>query len=154
MKKIAVFPGSFDPLTKGHEDIIYRGLRLFDEVIVALGTNSEKNYLFSPEQRKSFLVTAFSAEKKIRVMEYAGLTVNFCREVGADYILRGLRNPVDFEFEKNIAQMNRALEKNIETIFLVSRPELASVSSSILREIFKNGGDISSFLPRGIDLHR
>ena len=142
----AVFPGSFDPITLGHYDIIERGLTLFDEVILAIGVNSEKKYMFSLEDRKKFIEEAFKNEPKIKVMTYKGLTVDFCREQNANFILRGLRNPADFEFEKAIAHTNRKMSE-IETVFLLTSSGKSYISSSIVRDVVKNGGDASSLLP-------
>lgn len=152
MKRIAVFPGSFDPITTGHEDIVLRGAGLFDEVVVAIGVNTTKNYLFSLEQRVAFVEQTFAGHSNIRVAQYEGLTVEFCKSIGAKYILRGLRTSTDFEYESTIANMNKAISDGIETILLVTSPELSHVQSTVLREIYKNSGDISSFLPKGIQL--
>jgi pantetheine-phosphate adenylyltransferase len=148
--KIAVFPGSFDPVTKGHTDIIERSLPLFDELIVAIGVNTDKKYLFDLEKRINWLKQVTSNYNNCRVEHYEGLTVDFCKKVGANYIVRGLRNPGDFEFEKAIAQMNSDLSDSIETIFLVSKPSLSHIASTIVRDIIKNGGDPKLFLPDGI----
>ena len=152
MSKIAVFPGSFDPLTLGHHDIVMRALAMFDELVIGIGDNSEKKYLFSLEKRKSSLEKVFSSEKKVRVMTYSGLTVDFCKKIKASYILRGLRTSADFEFERGIAQMNKALAPEVETIFLMSRPEFSAITSTIVRDILKNGGDASQFVPSGVQL--
>lgn len=153
MARVAVFPGSFDPITKGHEDIVNRALPLFDEIIVAVGVNATKKYTFSLEQRVQWIKETFAKSPKIRVETYEGLTVNFCAEQRATYIIRGLRNSADFQFEKGIAQMNRELADNIDTLFLVTTPELAAISSSIVRDIYKNGGDVRKFVPNAIDIH-
>ena len=145
MKK-AVFPGSFDPITIGHYDIIERGLTLFDEVILAIGVNSAKKYMFSLEQRLQFLEETFKNEPKITVMSYTGLTIDFCKEQNTDFILRGLRNPGDFEFEKAIAHTNRKLS-GIETVFLLTSSGKSFISSSIVREVIRNGGDCSELVP-------
>lgn len=152
MKKIAVFPGSFDPFTIGHEDIVHRALDLFDEIIIGIGNNSEKKYLFSIEKRIQWLENIFAGEKKISVKSYNGLTVDFCKSVAATYIVRGIRSSVDYEFEKSIAQMNQAMNPKIETVFLVSKPELSAISSTIVRDIIRHGGDVSQFVPKGINL--
>lgn len=151
-KKIAIFPGSFDPITTGHEAIVLRALELFDEVHVAIGINSKKTYLFDLDKRIQWLKDLFQDYPNVHVTHYQTLTVNFCKELGANYILRGLRNSVDFNYEKSIAQMNKALMPEIETIFLLTAPELSAINSSIVREIYINGGDISSFIPKKISL--
>ena len=147
--KRAVFPGSFDPLTLGHKDIIDRGLPLFDEIIIAIGTNSTKKYMFSLEQRKSFIERTFSNQPKIKIDTYEGLTIDYCKKINSDYILRGLRNPADFEFEKAIAHTNRKMSK-IEHVFLLTSAETSYISSSIVRDILKNQGDVSLFVPKAV----
>jgi pantetheine-phosphate adenylyltransferase len=149
-KKIAVFPGSFDPVTKGHENIVKRALPLFDEIIVAIGINSTKQYYFPLEKRMQFIEQTFAGEQKVKVMSYSGLTIEFCKQVGSSYILRGLRSQADFEFEKGIAQMNKAMEDKIETIFILSTPALSAINSTIIRDILKHGGDVSAFVPEGL----
>ena len=148
MKK-AIFPGSFDPITLGHVDIINRGVTLFDEIIVAVGENSSKDYMFSLEQRINFIKVKFKNNPKVRVMNYSGLTVDFCKEIGVDFIMRGLRNPADFEFEKDIALTNRHLSK-LETIFLLTSSQTSFISSSIVREIIKHGGDFKKLVPNSV----
>jgi len=148
MKK-AVFPGSFDPITLGHVDVIERALPLFDEVIIAIGVNAEKNYMFSIEDRVKFIEKAFEEKEKIKVKTYKGLTVDYCKEINADFILRGLRNPADFEFEKAIAQTNRNLS-GIETVFLLTSAQTSYISSSIVRDVMRNGGDASSLVPKSV----
>jgi pantetheine-phosphate adenylyltransferase len=130
----AIFPGSFDPITLGHYDIILRGIHLFDELVIAIGINTEKKYMFPLEKRLQFISEAFKEEPNVKVMTYKGLTVDFCRKVGADYILRGLRNPADFEFEKAIAHTNRKLSE-IETVFLLTSSGKSYISSSIVRDV-------------------
>lgn len=152
MKKTAVFPGSFDPVTRGHESIIKRGLPLFDEIIIAVGVNSGKKSFFPLEKRIQWLEDVFRNESRIRIMPYEGLTVEFCRKVGAGYILRGLRSSADFEFEHTIGLMNKAMNPGVESIFLLASQEYSAVSSSIVREIFINGGNISSFIPESITI--
>jgi pantetheine-phosphate adenylyltransferase len=148
MKK-AIFPGSFDPLTLGHYDIIKRGLPLFDEVIVAIGVNSDKKYMFSLDERKQFIEDAFADEPKVKVTTYEGLTVDYCKEIDADFILRGLRNPADFEFEKAIAHTNRELEK-VETVFLLTSAKTSFISSSIVREVIRYNGDYTKLVPNSV----
>ena len=145
MKK-AVFPGSFDPITIGHEDIIRRGLDLFDEIVVAVGVNADKRYQFSLEERLAFIQATFKDDPKIKVTTYQGLTVDFCKQINADFILRGLRNPADFEFEKAIAHTNRTLTE-IETVFLLTASNKDFISSSIVRDVLRNKGDIKAFVP-------
>ena len=147
--KRTIFPGSFDPITLGHLDIINRGVTLFDEVIVAIGENSAKKYMFSIEERKGFIETTFKKNPKIKVMTYSGLTTDFCKEIEADFILRGLRNPADFEFEKAIAHTNRKVG-GIETIFLLTSVETSFISSSIVREIIHYKGDFENLVPAAV----
>lgn len=151
-KKIAVFPGSFDPITKGHESIIRRCLPLFDEIVVGIGYNSNKHYYFSQDRREHFITKTFQGESKISVKRYTGLTIDFCKEIGAKYIIRGLRTSADFEFERAIAQMNRAMNSDVETIFIVSDPSLSHISSTIVRDILLYNGDISGFVPAGVSV--
>jgi pantetheine-phosphate adenylyltransferase len=153
MNKIAVFPGSFDPLTRGHESILLRALQIFDEIIVALGENPEKKSFFPMKKRIEWLEKVFKNEPRISIQKYNGLTVDFCRKMNAGFILRGLRTSADFEFERTIGLMNKALNNDVETIFLLSLTEYAAISSSIVREIHKNGGDVSRFIPEGILIH-
>ncbi|PKP51146.1 MAG: pantetheine-phosphate adenylyltransferase [Bacteroidetes bacterium HGW-Bacteroidetes-1] len=152
MKKKAVFPGSFDPITVGHEALVIRALSIFDEIVVAIGNNANKHYYFPIEKRKKWISQVFGSNPQVNVVVYEGLTVDFCREVGANFILRGLRTSADFEFERGIGQMNKMLHPDIESVFLLTTPELTPVTSSIIRDVFKNGGDVSQFIPAGIDL--
>ncbi|MBS7333191.1 pantetheine-phosphate adenylyltransferase [Faecalibacter bovis] len=148
MARIAVFPGSFDPITIGHIDIIERAVPLFDKIIVAIGTNSSKNYMFSLEQRKEFIAQSIAKYDNVEVDVYEGLTVDYCREKEASFILRGLRNPADFEFEKAIAHTNRAITNHdIETIFLLTSSGKAYISSSIVRDVMRNGGNYTILVP-------
>lgn len=149
--KRAIFPGSFDPITLGHEDIIRRGITLFDEVIVAIGINAEKKYMFDLDKRQAFIAHVFADEPKVKVMTYEGLTIDFCKKVDAQFILRGLRNPADFEFEKAIAHTNRKLSK-IETVFLLTAAKTSFISSSIVRDVMRNGGDYTVLVPEGVGL--
>jgi len=144
---IAIFPGSFDPITNGHVDIIERALPLFDKIIIAIGVNSDKRYMFPLEKRKQFIIDTFKNEPKISVDTYEGLTIDYCKKMGADFILRGLRNPADFEFEKAIAHTNRKLSK-IETVFLLTSAQTSFISSSIVRDILKYKGDVTKFVPK------
>ena len=152
MKKIAVFPGSFDPITTGHVDLIKRFLPLFDEIIVAIGVNSQKKYLFPLEKRLHWLEEVFKDEPNIKVGHFENLTVDYCHKIGAKYLIRGLRNASDFDYEKTISQLNNIVGKGIETVFLISQPAFSHISSTIVREIIKGGGDASDFLPKGVNL--
>lgn len=148
MKK-AVFPGSFDPITLGHYDIIKRAINLFDEVIVAIGVNAEKKYMFTLEERMRFIEESFAGEPKVKVVSYEGLTVDFCQKNKVDFILRGLRNPADFEFEKAIAHTNRDLAP-IETVFLLTAANTSYISSSIVRDVIRNHGDYTKLVPTSV----
>jgi len=150
MKK-AVFPGSFDPLTLGHVDIIKRAIPLFHEIVIAIGVNSDKKYLFSLAERKKFIEETFKNEPKISVITYEGLTIDLCKEIKANYILRGLRNSTDFEFEKAIAHTNRKLSK-IETVFLLTSTKTSFISSSIVRDIIRNGGEYDKLVPDAVQI--
>jgi pantetheine-phosphate adenylyltransferase len=152
MKKIAVFPGSFDPFTIGHEAIIRRALSLFDEIIVAVGANVMKKNFYSLETRKKMINKVFEDEPRVRVDDYDGLTVDFCKKNGAGYLLRGLRTSADFEFERAIGQVNRSLAPDIETVFLLTVPEHSFINSTIVRDIIKSRGDASKFVPAAINL--
>ena len=145
----AIFPGSFDPITLGHYDIIQRGISLFDELIIAVGINTEKQYMFSLEERLGFFSKAFADQPQIRVEQYEGLTVDFCKKMDAGFILRGLRNPADFEFEKAIAHTNRKLSE-IETVFLLTSSGKSYISSSIVRDVIRNGGDYTVLVPETV----
>ena len=148
MKK-AIFPGSFDPITLGHVDIINRGATLFDEIIIAIGENSSKDYMFSIDERVAFIESAFKDNPKISVMNYSGLTIDFCKEIEVDFIMRGLRNPADFEFEKAIAHTNRHLS-TLETVFLLTSSQTSFISSSIVREIIRYKGDYKKLVPNSV----
>lgn len=148
MKRIAIFPGSFDPFTKGHEDIVLRGLKVFDEIIVGIGYNSQKqNRYFSIEDTEEKINLTFEKVPEITVMVYNELTATLAQRVGAKYILRGLRNTTDFEYENSISQVNRYINQDLETFFLITSPEFASISSTIIREVHKYGGSVEHFLP-------
>jgi len=149
--KTAIFPGSFDPITLGHKDIIEKSLNIFDSVIIGIGQNSEKEYMFSAERRKQFVEEAFKSINNIEVKIYDELTVDFCKKNNADFIIRGLRNVSDFEFEKNIALTNRKLG-GIETVFLLTSAKNSFISSGIVRDLIKNNGDYSLFIPEGLDI--
>ena len=151
--KRAIFPGSFDPLTSGHHDIITRGVKLFDELIIAIGENSSKKYMFSLEERKQFIEASFPDNSKIKVVTYKGLTVDFCQENDVEFILRGLRNPADFEFEKAIAHTNRDLAP-IETVFLLTAASTSYISSSIVREVILHDGDYTKLVPKSVRLKK
>lgn len=150
--KIAIFPGSFDPITNGHIDIIKRALPLFDKIIVAIGVNSVKKTLFSLEQRVEWLEAVFADEPNVEVGQFEGLTVHYCEKVGAKHLIRGLRNGSDFDYEKTISQLNNIVGKDIDTVFFISKPEFSHISSTIVREIIKGRGDTSSFLPEEIEI--
>jgi pantetheine-phosphate adenylyltransferase len=149
MEKIAVFPGSFDPITLGHYDIIKRGIGLFDKIIVAIGVNAEKKYMFPLDERRQFIEESFRNDPKVEVVTYEGLTIDLCKKVGAQFILRGLRNPADFEFEKAIAHTNRELSQ-IETVFLLTAARTSYISSSIVRDVLRNGGDYTILVPDAV----
>lgn len=145
--KIAVFPGSFDPVTKGHVAVLEKALPLFDKVIIAIGMNSAKQSHFDLDTRKAHLKAVFSNESKIEVVSYSGLTVDFCKEKQAQFIIRGLRDVKDFEYEKSIAIMNNKVASEVETVFFMTDPEFLAINSSIVRDILKNGGNVSQFVP-------
>ena len=148
--KIALFTGSFDPVTKAHVDILKRSISLFDKVVIGIGINSTKQALLPIEARKKMLEAVFADEPKVEIQTYSGLTVDFCKEIGANYMIRGIRTVSDFEYEKAIAQMNHALVPEIESIFIVSKPGYSSISSTIVRDILRNKGDISQFVPKEV----
>ena len=148
--RIALFPGSFDPITVGHESVIRRALPMFDNIIVGVGVNSEKSAMLPSEKRVELIKKVFADEPKVEVVTYSGLTVDFCKANNISFILRGLRTSADFEFERSIGHANQLLDKNIETIFMLTLPEHTCISSSIVRDIAKNKGDISAFLPKAI----
>lgn len=152
MKKIAVFPGSFDPFTIGHEAIVSRAMSLFDTVIIAVGANALKKNLYSLETRKEMIIKVFKNEPRVRVDHYEGLTVDYCKKNGAGFLLRGLRTAADFEFERAIGQVNKSMAPDIESVFLLTVPEHSFINSSIVRDIIKNGGDASKFVPATINL--
>lgn len=147
MKRICLFPGTFDPLTLGHTDIIDRALPLFDKLVIGIGRNSNKKPMFSEKQRLKWVREIYKNNPRIEALAYDGLTVDCCKKVGANFILRGIRYVNDFEYEKAIADMNRSLDEKIETIFLTCLPQYTSVASTLVRDVLKNGGDVSQFLP-------
>ena len=147
MQRICLFPGTFDPLTLGHVDIINRALPLFDQIVVGIGLNAAKAPMFSAEQRLQWVSEIYANDKRVEGAVYDGLTVDYCRKIGANFILRGIRYVSDFEYEKTIADANRTLDKSIETIFLTGEPKYTSVASTIVRDILRNNGDASPFLP-------
>jgi len=152
MKKIAVFPGSFDPFTIGHEAIVRRALSLFDEIIIAVGANALKKSFYTLEVRKKMIAKVFLNEPRIKVDHYEGLTVDYCRAKGAGFVLRGLRTAADFEFERAIGQVNKAIAPGIESVFLLTVPEHSFINSTIVRDIIRSGGDASKFVPAAINL--
>lgn len=147
MDKIAIFPGSFDPYTKGHHDIVCRGLDLFDKIIIAIGNNSKKQHYFEVSLMQTLIRSAFRDSDPVEVIQYDELTAGLAKKYQARYLLRGLRNTTDFEYENSIAQVNRYLNQDLETVFLITSPQFAAISSSIIREVHKYGGDINDFLP-------
>ncbi|MFN8319522.1 MAG: pantetheine-phosphate adenylyltransferase [Saprospiraceae bacterium] len=154
--KLAVFPGSFDPITIGHADLVERALPLFDKIVVAVGINNQKQTLFSLEQRIDWLKKTFAHHPKVEVGSFEGLTVRFCQQINAHYLIRGLRQASDFDYEKTISQLNSIIGEDIETVFLISKPEYSHISSTIVREIIKGKGDVSKFVPAVIagELHQ
>jgi len=151
-KKVAVFPGSFDPFTRGHESIVNRALILFDEIIIAIGANARKDGYFSLDNRKKMISDVFKGIEMVKVTQYEGLTVDFCRTNNASFLLRGIRTAADFEYERAIAQLNKAMAPEVETVMLLTTPELTPVNSTIVRDIIRNRGDASQFLPSSIDI--
>ena len=147
MKRICLFPGTFDPLTLGHTDIIDRALPLFDKLVIGIGRNSNKKPMFSEKQRLKWVKEIYKNNPKVEALAYDGLTVDCCRKAGATFILRGIRYVNDFEYEKAIADMNRSIDEKIETIFLTCLPQYTSVASTLVRDVLRNGGDVSQFLP-------
>ena len=153
MSKTALFPGSFDPFTLGHEAVVERSLGIFDRVIIGIGENSSKNYLFSIDQRMDIIKQAVARwDSRVEVLSYKGLTTDFCRQQSVKFIVRGIRNARDFEYEKEIEGMNKMLDAKIETIMIMSAPEHVVINSTIVREIYRNRGDIAQFLPKGVKL--
>ena len=153
MSKIAVFPGSFDPITVGHVELVQRALPFFEKIIVAIGINSQKSTLFDFDQRMDWLKAVFKDEPKVEVDFFENLTAHYCRRIGARYLLRGLRNASDFDYEKTISQLNHIIGDGLETIFLISKPAYSHISATIVREIIKGGGDASPFLPREVRIN-
>jgi len=154
MNKVAVFPGSFDPFTIGHESIVLRAIDLFDKIIIGIGSNTSKSAFFSAEQRLQMIRELFAGNPKVEVMYYDDLTTDFCKRVGAKYMLRGLRTSSDFEYEKVIAQVNQAMLPEVESLFMLTLPEHAAINSSVVREIMRYGGDVSKFVPGGINFQK
>ena len=153
MKRIAVFPGSFDPITLGHVNVIERCASLFDEIIIGIGTNTSKNYMFPLEQRVEWCKGAVGHLSNVRVEQYDGLTIDYCKSIGAQFLLRGIRNGGDFEYERSIAHMNKSLYPDIETILIFTDIQYAFIHSTIVREILRNKGDVSAFLPKNIQVY-
>ena len=151
---IAVFPGSFDPFTVGHESIVLRAMNLFDKIIIGIGSNISKAPLFTAQQRLDMIRDLFDGNPKVEAMYYDDLTTEFCKRVGAKYMLRGLRTSSDFEYEKAIAQVNQVMLPEVESLFMLTLPEHAAINSSVVREIMRYGGDVSKFVPEGIDFKK
>lgn len=152
MERIALFPGSFDPITKGHFEIVIKGLELFDSIVIGIGENSSKKTLYSVQQRMDMLQKVFADYPNVKIQSYSGLTIKFCKEIGAKFVLRGLRSGLDFEYEQSIAFANKELENEIETVFLLSSPSYSNISSTIVRDIILNKGDYTKFVPPGLNL--
>ncbi len=150
MMRICLFPGTFDPLTLGHVDIINRSINLFDKIVVGIGTNSNKTPMFTADQRLEWIAQIYKNTNKVFGVVYDGLTIDYCKKIGANFILRGIRYVSDFEYEKTIADANRTMDPSIETIFLTGEPKYTSVASTIVRDIIRNGGDASPFLPQAV----
>ncbi len=152
MERIAAFPGSFDPFTIGHESIVRRSLSLFDRIIIAVGVNSNKPDFFPVEKRMQWIKEVFEYDENVSVTNYEGLTIDFCKSANAKFIIRGIRTSADFEYERSIAQVNKAMDSEIETVFILAAPEYSSVTSTLVRDIIRHGGDASKFLPNSRDL--
>jgi len=152
MERIAVFPGSFDPFTIGHESIVRRAFTLFDRIIIAIGTNTNKPDFFPIDKRIQWIKEVFEFDEKVSVYDYSGLTIEFCQKMNANFILRGLRTSSDFEYERAIGQVNKVMDPGIETIFILTSPEYSAVTSTLVRDIIRHGGDASKFLPNSRDL--
>ena len=152
MKKVCVFPGSFDPITVGHVDLVRRATPLFDKIVVAVGVNSQKKTLYDLQTRLHWLEQVFKDDDKVEIGDFEGLTAHYCQALGARYLLRGLRNASDFDYEKTISQLNSIVGEELETVFLISRPQFSHISSTIVREIIKGNGDASPFLPKQIKI--
>jgi len=154
MEKIAVFPGSFDPFTVGHESVVLRGLKIFDKIIIAIGQNSSKNNRFSVDQRVRMIEDVFANEPRIEVVAFEGLTFGFCKQTNAKFILRGLRTSADFEFERAIGQVNKMLDAELETVFLLTSTSHTPINSSIVRDILQHNGDVTPFIPKTLDIKK
>ena len=152
--RIAVFPGSFDPITKGHEAVLRAALPLFDKIYIAIGVNADKKGMFPVEQRKAWIRTCFAGENNVEVVDYDGLTIDLCKKLQAEFIIRGIRNPLDFQYERDIAQANKQLCPTVETVFFVTDGACAHISSSIVRDVYRHAGDCSAFLPKNVVLSK